>query len=76
MSLIVTQYGNLYDLQSKIIAVYVKELEKTIQVNKNLLDRKDWAMDGGEYHTQCRKSKRDEIKNCKSQIKLLKHSTP
>lgn len=71
-SIIIEKYGNLFDLQSKIIGVYVKELERTVTINKQLLERKDWAVSGSDYHKDLRKRYWAEIKNCKAQIKLLK----
>ena len=69
---IITGYKTVSSLKKRAIAFYVDFLKGRKELNKSILDRKDWASSGSEYHNNCRLEKIKEIIEIEKQIRQLK----
>ena len=68
---IITGYKTIPSLKNKIIQSYIEFLKEKKEIGKRVLENKDWASSGSEYHTNCRIEKGREIIECEKQIREL-----
>lgn len=60
------------ELRQEILREYIKKLQGEVASNTNILNDKNWASDGSDYHKECRVRLRAENDFLRQQINLLR----
>jgi len=68
---VILKYKTAADLKKKIIEQYVQIIKGEKKMHEEILADKNWASDGGEYHTNCRLQMTKRCIEADRQIKLL-----